>query len=436
MYWLNQILSHLAGYVRHLVHLSAHPEARWSVFRQRFAVQLVTGLVLAGDVMFSAIVRRMPKNEVAVRHRYKVLNRMLGEIDLVTVAAQQTAELGRRVPEGAVIAVDLSDITKAYAKAMPTLAAVRDGSTGEIGKGYGLATAVVVDPEQERRAVPLPLMFEVFSTTEEDFKSQPAIWLDMLRRICAGTKAGTFAIDREGDNGRILRLLLAEKRHFVVRLQVHENSRHLVFDENARARVRDLWEGARFYGELEATRLLNDGKRGAYRARYGSRPVRLPGHEQQLWMCVFKTDEHHNPMVLLTTHKADTPAAVARVLGMYFARWSVEETHRFAKQEFKLENIRALTWNRLQNLVAAVWIAIGAIATFVQRPNAEAALRTFEVLSQRIIKPLKVGQFWGYAIVDGIRAVVPSAHRLLALIPGIWVPPPPDRQPSLFGPRA
>lgn len=415
MYWLNQILSHLAGYVRHLVHLSAHPEARWSVFRQRFAVQLVTGLVLAGDVMFSAIVRRMPKNEVAVRHRYKVLNRMLGEIDLVTVAAQQTAELGRRVPEGAVIAVDLSDITKAYAKAMPNLAAVRDGSTGEIGKGYGLATAVVVDPEQERRAVPLPLMFEVFSTTE---------------------KAGTFAIDREGDNGRILRLLLAEKRHFVVRLQVHENSRHLVFDENARARVRDLWEGARFYGELEATRLLNDGKRGAYRARYGSRPVRLPGHEQQLWMCVFKTDEHHNPMVLLTTHKADTPAAVARVLGMYFARWSVEETHRFAKQEFKLENIRALTWNRLQNLVAAVWIAIGAIATFVQRPNAEAALRTFEVLSQRIIKPLKVGQFWGYAIVDGIRAVVPSAHRLLALNPGIWVPPPPDRQPSLFGPRA
>lgn len=436
MYWLNEILSHLSGYVRHLVHLSAHPEARWSIHRRRFAVQLVMALVLAGDVMFSAIVRRMPREKVAARHRYKVADRMLGEIDLVTVAAQQTAELGRRVPQGAVIAVDLSDITKAYAKAMPNLTAVRDGSTGEIGKGYGLATAVVVDPEQERRAVPLPLMFEVFSTTEEDFKSQPAIWLDMLRRVCAGTHAGTFAIDREGDNGRILRLLLAEKRHFVVRMQVHQNSRHLVFDENTHARVRDLWEGARFYGELEATRLLSDGKRGAYRARYGSRAVRLPGHEQQLWMCVFKTDEHQHPMVLLTTHKADTPAAVARVLGMYFARWSVEETHRFAKQEFKLENIRALTWNRLQNLVAAVWIAIGAIATFVQRPQAEAALRTFEVLSQRIIKPLKVGQFWGYAIVDGIRAVVPSAHRLLALLPGYWAPPPPDRQPSLFSPRA
>jgi hypothetical protein len=185
----------------------------------------------------------------------------------------------------AVIAVDLSDITKAYAKAMPNLAAVRAWAMGEISKGNGLATAVVVDPEQERRAVPQPVMFEVSSTTEEDFQSQPAIWLVRLRRICAGTKAGTFAIDREGDDGRILRLLLAEKRHFVVRPHVHESSRHVVFDENARARVRDLWEGARLCGESEATRLLDDGQRGAYRARYGSRPVWLPGHEQQLWMC-------------------------------------------------------------------------------------------------------------------------------------------------------
>jgi hypothetical protein len=85
---------------------------------------------------------------------------------------------------------------------MPNLAAIRDRSTGEIGKGDGLATAVEVVPEQERRVVPLPLMFEVYSTTEEDFNSQPAIWLDMLRRICAGTQAGTCAIDQEGEHSR------------------------------------------------------------------------------------------------------------------------------------------------------------------------------------------------------------------------------------------
>ena len=67
-------------------------------------------------------------------------------------------------------------------------------------------------------------------------------------------------------------------------------------------------------------------------------------------------------MVLLTSHRADTPDQVARILAMYFGRWAIEEMHRFAKQSFKLENIRALTWKRLKNLVAAVWIVLGAIA--------------------------------------------------------------------------
>jgi hypothetical protein len=436
MYWLTQILTHLSAYVRRLLVLSAHPESGWTTSRRRFAVQLVVALAAAGDVMFSEIVRHMPKRGVAMRHRYKVANRMLGEVDLVTVAGQQTAELGRRVGHGDVIAVDLSDITKPYAKVMPYLHKVRDGSTGEIGVGYGLALAVAVNPNAERRALPLPLMFEVFSPSEEDFKSQPAVWLDMLRRLIAGTRHGTFAIDREGDNGRIISLLLRERRHFVIRLQVHDNSRHLLFDDDSRARVSDLWEGARFYGELEATRILDDGRKGPYRARYGSRPVRFPGFDRKLWLCVFKSPDHKHPLVLLTSHRAECAKRVCDVLAMYFARWSVEEMHRFIKQELKLENIRALTWKRLKNLVAAAWIVAGAIAAFCQRPAAEQALRTFEVRGQRLIKPLKPQQFWGYAIVAGLRASPEAMRRALALIPGFWSMPPPGHQPELFGGRA
>lgn len=35
-----------------------------------------------------------------MRHRYKCADRMLGELDVVPVAAEQTAELGRRVGPG------------------------------------------------------------------------------------------------------------------------------------------------------------------------------------------------------------------------------------------------------------------------------------------------------------------------------------------------
>lgn len=436
MEWLKQILTHLSDYVRSLLVQASHPESGWTQTRRRFAVQLVVALALAGDVMLSAIVRKLPKGTVAIRHRYKAVDRMLGEIDLVPVAALQTGELGRRVGPGHIIAVDLSDITKRYAKAMPYLHEVHDGSEGEIGRGYGLATAVAHDLSGETKAVPLPLFFEVFSAAEANFKSQPAIWMDMLRRICAATRHGTLVMDREADNRRIMDLLLQEKRHFVIRVNTHDHSRHLLYHRSTRARVKDAWKEARFYGELEANRPLGDGSRRPYKATYGALEVLLPGHGQPLWLCVFRSPDHSAPMVLLTTHKADTPERVVAVLAMYFGRWIVEELHRFAKQSFQLENIRALTWHRLQNLVAVVWIVLGAVATYAQRPEGETALRAFELLSQRIIKPLKVVQFWGYALMDGLRQALPEARRLLNLIPGFWQPSPPNPQLPLFGLRA
>lgn len=437
MEWLKQILTHLSDYVRGLIVLAAHPESGLNLQRRRFVVQLVVALALAGDVMLSAIVRQLPRTDVAMRHRYKAVDRMLGEIDLVPVAALQTAELGRRVGAGHIIAVDLSDIRKPYARAMPHLHSVHDGSTGDIGRGYGLATAVAHDLSGDTKAIPLPLYFEVFSAGEEDFKSQPAVWMDMLRNLCAATQQGTFVMDREADNRRIMNLLLKEKRDFVIRVNTHENSRHLLlFNGNTRARVQDAWKEATFHGELKASRLLGDGTRRPYEASYGALQVHLPGQAQPLWLCVFDSLDHTAPMVLLTTHNANTPEAVVRVLAMYFGRWVVEEVHRFAKQSFKLENIRALTWNRLRNLVAAVWLILGAIATYAQRPAAETALRAFELLSLRLIKPLQKEQFWGYAFMDGLRQALPEARRLLNLIPGFWWPPPPDPQLPLFGLRA
>lgn len=436
MHRLQQMITHLPDYVLLLLQRAAHPEAGWSSIRRRFLIQFIVALALAGDVMLSAIVRKLPGRDVAMRHRYKTADRMLGELDVVPVAAEQTAELGRRVGPGWIIALDLSDIAKPGARAMPYLHGVHDGSTGEVRKGYLLATAAAIDLEGEQKRVPLPLNFEVFSAAEEEFRSQPAVWLDMMDRLCDSTRHGTFVIDREGDNSRFIRRFVERKRNFVVRVNTHQHSRIVLFHGHSRARVMDAWKQATFYGELEARRVHSDGNARPYRADYGALLVRIPGIKQQLWLCVFDSPDHVAPMVLLTSHRADTPDQVARILAMYFGRWAIEEMHRFAKQSFKLENIRALTWKRLKNLVAAVWIVLGALATFTQRPDAEKALRAFEVLSQRLIQPLQPTQFWGYALIDGLRASVSAARNLLNLIPGYWYPPDPDPQGQLFGARA
>lgn len=361
---------------------------------------------------------------------------MLGEVDVTPVAAQQTAELGQQVGPGWVIALDLSDIAKPNARAMPYLHKVHDGSTGAIVQGYGLATEVAVDLFGQQKQVPLPLNFEVFSAAEEDFKSQPALWLEMIDRISAVTKHGTFVLDREGDNRRIIDRFVDRKRDFVLRVNTHEHSRLVLFGKSSRARVMDAWKEAEFYGELEARRLHSDGGSRPYRADYGALEVRIPGIRQSFWLCVFDSPDHAAPMVLLTSHRADSSDAVIRVLSMYFGRWVVEEMHRFAKQSFQLENIRALTWTRLRNLVAATWIALGAIARFSQRSDAEQALRTLELLSHRLIAPLRRTQFWGYALLDGLRAGLNTARNLLPLL-GAWSrPPAPTTQGSLFGARA
>lgn len=100
MHRLQQMITHLPDYVLLLLQRAAHPEAGWSSIRRRFLVQFIVALAQAGDVMLSAIVRKLPGRDVAMRHRYKTADRKLGELDVVPVAAEQTAELGRRVGPG------------------------------------------------------------------------------------------------------------------------------------------------------------------------------------------------------------------------------------------------------------------------------------------------------------------------------------------------
>jgi len=45
------------------------------------------------------------------------------------------------------------------------------------------------------------------------------------------------------------------------------------------------------------------------------------------------------------------------VVGGYLARWRIEETIRFIKQSYRLEDIRVMTYRRLKNLVALVLAA-------------------------------------------------------------------------------
>jgi len=90
-----------------------------------------------------------------------------------------------------------------------------------------------------------------------------------------------------------------------------------------------------------------------------------------------------------------------RMMENYLVRWRIEETIRFIKQSYQLEDIRLLTYVRLQNMMALVT----AVAYFTM---AYLGLKTkLRVLMKHLLKAAKrvfgIPEFRFYALADGIK---------------------------------
>ena len=105
-------------------------------------------------------------------------------------------------------------------------------------------------------------------------------------------------------------------------------------------------------------------------------------------------------MPLTTLRAARSRRSLRQVVEGYLTRWRIEETIRFVKQSYELEDMRLLKYGRLQALVAIVtavayfamaWLGLGeklgVLADHVKR------------ISKRMFE---VPDFFFYAIADGV----------------------------------
>jgi hypothetical protein len=83
------------------------------------------------------------------------------------------------------IVVDPTDIRKAYAQAMPHLATVQDGTTGELVNGYWACVALACESEQRRM---LPLLQEIWLAQAPDFHSENTQLLGIIDTVAAATE--------------------------------------------------------------------------------------------------------------------------------------------------------------------------------------------------------------------------------------------------------
>ncbi len=89
---------------------------------------------------------------------------------------------------------------------------------------------------------------------------------------------------------------------------------------------------------------------------------------------------------------------------IYLTRWKIEETFRFIKQSYNLEDIRVMKYQRLKNLVVLVTAAAYFAATFLgQKMKLRILCEKLLIISQRFFG---IPPFRFYALADGIKGIL------------------------------
>jgi hypothetical protein len=162
------------------------------------------------------------------------------------------------------------------------------------------------------------------------------------------------------------------------------------------------------------------GKEQVFPLSYGFRAVRLPEYpEVPLWLVVVKGLGEMPLMLLTSLPMRRNRRLLWWVVSAYLTRWRVEETIRFGKQSYQVEDIRVLTYERLRNLIVLVMAAMFFTAVVL---GTKMKLST---LASHVLKAAKrlfgIPDFRYYALSDGIREILsrfprhspPGPNRLL-----------------------
>ncbi len=107
------------------------------------------------------------------------------------------------------------------------------------------------------------------------------------------------------------------------------------------------------------------------------------------------------PMMLLTSLQINSKQKdLWFIISAYLKRWSIEETIRFIKQTYDLENIRVLKYVRLQNMMALLLAVFYFVSIILDQSQ------KLTVMAGHVLKCAKrvfgIPDFKYYALGDGL----------------------------------
>lgn len=361
---------------------------------QRFVSEMLYGIQASQSVVLTKI-GRVLEERISLKKTHERLWRNLGNDQLERAVLENVLSMAaRHVQKDTLLVLDPSDLSKKYAQKMQYLCQVYDGSCGKVVDGYPMMH--VVGCEVDSKQI-LPLYQRLYSYTAPDFVSENNEILKAVDAVMqhVGTR-GIWVIDRGGDRKKLYGPLLDRGARFLVRMA---GGRHLLVGKHKRLASEIALTCPCPYATGIAR--VIEGKEKRYTISFGFRRVKLPGRSRQLYLLVVK-GLGKEPLILLTTERLrHSYKSLFRMMRSYLRRWSIEETIRFVKTSYDLEDVRVLRYKGLQNLMPLV-LAVIYFAAVMLDGNEKLRIMAAHVfaVAKRVFG---IPDFKYYAISDGLK---------------------------------
>lgn len=364
---------------------------------QRFVGEAIYGIQSRQSVKLTEIGRSL-NEKISLHKTQDRLCQQLNRKELKYVIRENLIQEGEsQIKRDSLLIIDISDINKKYAEKMEYLTDVRDGSEKKIGRGYW--TVQIIGAETEGVHI-TPLYGELYSQDSPEFESENTEILKGVNSIHKYTgERGIYVMDRGGDRIKLIEPLLEKKLRFIIR-QV--GSRDVIYKGNKKL-VETLAEECPM---VYAERIIKEekNKEKIYDLEFGYRKIKVSGYKDQLYLVVVKGFGEKPLMILTNVEVKKSRKSLLFIVMSYMKRWQIEETIRFAKQSYELEDIRLLSYRRLQNMMvlvmgsmyfAAVWLGEHMKLKILLHHALRSAKRLFGIPNFRY-----------YAVADGIKDIL------------------------------
>jgi len=356
--------------------------------KKKFISQALYGIQASRDVKLSNIARSLSE-DIDLLQTEKRLSRHIISKDITENINNALMEEARfRIQEDTVIALDLSDINKPFARKMDYLANVWDGSEGKPAPGYWICEAVGANVNDES---PIPLYSELYSHEADGFESENEQILKAVRLISShADKRGIFTMDRAADR----KILVGELDRLGLRFVIRAKGKRNLKDIHGRTRrLIDIVRSARCR-ECYTVKIDKEGYEEEIELRL-ARKDNLFIDKTKISLIIVK-GFGKDPMILITNVDKNPKD----ILEIYLTRWKCEETFRFLKHEYHLEDVRVRRYTALRNTVALIHAVFYFLSVYLGRRLKMKIL--LEKILERAKRFFQIPAFKHYAVADGI----------------------------------